>query len=501
MAERHGGALQARLGDIDVRALVGSGCLWAWFDAGFMGAFSVGPGLGAFWNEAVSQAGSFAQLLACALLLVRSRRFASLVEDECFIVASGALGTLASLGIVAANLFACLPAALAAQVASSVFVGLSVASWGGLYCRDGSRSALVYVTGGFALALVCDLLFLLMVSPVPAFAFSLLPVLSSWLLSRVARERRAYPPQRASAPAAHGCASSAPRAGRVFRYLGVSPTTVFGIALMMVGFGYMQCQISLEAASGGALIDGPVAVHLVRGVVSVFLFAFTLVAPRRMSAASRVGLLVFIAGFSAMPFVYATDLLWVPGMAVIVGYTVIDVLVWVVTAQAAVISSTDALRTVCIMRLLVNCVCQAFGRVLGFVVFAALPAGLMGPVVSLFGYLMTAGVVLLLSGRDIWDLFRADPPARPAAAGHADVVERLARDAGLTQREREVFGHLAQGRSKPWVARELGISDSTVNTHVRSLYEKLGVTNRQDLLDLVVCGQSTEADEEVRPLG
>ena len=52
-------------------------------------------------------------------------------------------------------------------------------------------------------------------------------------------------------------------------------------------------------------------------------------------------------------------------------------------------------------------------------------------------------------------------------------------------RETEIFLLLAKGRSIPRIADELVLANSTVTTHVRGLYRKLDVHNRQELLDFV----------------
>ena len=52
-------------------------------------------------------------------------------------------------------------------------------------------------------------------------------------------------------------------------------------------------------------------------------------------------------------------------------------------------------------------------------------------------------------------------------------------------RETEIFLLLAIGRTIPRIADELVLANSTVTTHVRGLYRKLGVHNRQELLDFV----------------
>jgi len=48
----------------------------------------------------------------------------------------------------------------------------------------------------------------------------------------------------------------------------------------------------------------------------------------------------------------------------------------------------------------------------------------------------------------------------------------------LTQREREILVHLAQGESNKVIARALEISHDTVKLHVRHILSKLGLTSR-----------------------
>jgi two-component system nitrate/nitrite response regulator NarL len=48
----------------------------------------------------------------------------------------------------------------------------------------------------------------------------------------------------------------------------------------------------------------------------------------------------------------------------------------------------------------------------------------------------------------------------------------------LTTRERQVLRCLAAGRSAPEIGKTLHVSPSTVKTHLQTLYEKLGVSDR-----------------------
>ena len=55
-------------------------------------------------------------------------------------------------------------------------------------------------------------------------------------------------------------------------------------------------------------------------------------------------------------------------------------------------------------------------------------------------------------------------------------------DGMLTPKEREVLALLAQGRSNRQIAEALFISAATVKTHLSHLYEKLGVSDRQQAI-------------------
>jgi DNA-binding NarL/FixJ family response regulator len=51
----------------------------------------------------------------------------------------------------------------------------------------------------------------------------------------------------------------------------------------------------------------------------------------------------------------------------------------------------------------------------------------------------------------------------------------------LTQREREVLGEIAQGKSNSAVAKSLFLSVRAVEKHINSLFSKLGLTEEQDV--------------------
>ncbi|MEE8717644.1 MAG: helix-turn-helix transcriptional regulator [Coriobacteriales bacterium] len=74
--------------------------------------------------------------------------------------------------------------------------------------------------------------------------------------------------------------------------------------------------------------------------------------------------------------------------------------------------------------------------------------------------------------------------AEGAAAGTAGQLSyaQVAHDAGLTKRETEVFDLVCHGYSARAAGERLGISESTVVSHVTHIHRKFGVSSKQDLI-------------------
>ncbi len=56
---------------------------------------------------------------------------------------------------------------------------------------------------------------------------------------------------------------------------------------------------------------------------------------------------------------------------------------------------------------------------------------------------------------------------------------------GISKRELDVVRLLAKGRNVPFICDELFIAKSTVQTHIKHIYAKVGASNRQELLDAI----------------
>ena len=104
-----------------------------------------------------------------------------------------------------------------------------------------------------------------------------------------------------------------------------------------------------------------------------------------------------------------------------------------------------------------------------------------------FVYLL-ASALLAPWKRDRGDIVLEEGADAAKAVPVRDVAarcEELARACGLTPREGEILGYLGRGHGIAFVADALVISESTVRTHVKSIYKKLGVNSREELVSKV----------------
>lgn len=100
-------------------------------------------------------------------------------------------------------------------------------------------------------------------------------------------------------------------------------------------------------------------------------------------------------------------------------------------------------------------------------------------VLCAFALAALVGLVLLLFNGH-------DGVQRPTAAlPNEELCIVIAERYALSPRETEVLGYLIEGRSAPFIRDELHISKGTVDTHVRHIYEKTGVSSKQELITLV----------------
>lgn len=482
--------------------LIGSGFLWAWLDSLFMSALFVTEESRRF----LAETGMVLTFLCCAaalavILVLRKPWRARIAEGTRSIIAGAVVGTLGSLCYIGAGLLGSNALLTVGGVATGIFMAVAEIRWGLVYCRDGARSATPYVAGGFACAPIIDLPLLFMIPEAQAAFFALAPIASGICLAFVVSKQP-------SSQAETGEAAQLPHAfrPRIFfhRYLGISAMLLLAVVLVMVGFGYLQHFISFSPPVEGGANEG-VAIQIARGATAFALFTALLAKPRCASALYRIGFLVMIAGIMTMSFTFADAWFLVSGMLVIAGYTVFDLFMWVAFSHIARTRSQNAFKTVAVIRLFAS-LCAAVGCAGAMALGEIQPDGvqLAAQETTFVGYLIVIATVLLLSSDDVRVLLKSSQAPLPASAPSPEktLEERLGlweEEMRMTAREKEIASLLVQGRTQPRIAEMLGISENTVGTHVRHIYQKTGVHDRQQFIDLAISSVSPETHDTDDP--
>ncbi|WP_417495751.1 LuxR C-terminal-related transcriptional regulator [Maricaulis sp.] len=110
-------------------------------------------------------------------------------------------------------------------------------------------------------------------------------------------------------------------------------------------------------------------------------------------------------------------------------------------------------------------------------IVAALSAGAQG-------YLLKENPAELLT-RQLLQLAEGLPAISPSVARRIMEHFRLTGpaadpDEGLTARERDVLGLIGRGLRNSDVAADLGVAESTVASHIKAIYRKLGISSRAE---------------------
>lgn len=255
-------------------------------------------------------------------------------------------------------------------------------------------------------------------------------------------------------------------------------------------FGFMYMNQIVQPSEVRAFDMGPFVVG-VRGVTAlVFLAASLTVLRDRIALLFRICFFVLIAGFAVVIFgMFVPALADISGAMIAIGYCGFDILVWVMVAFHGYVSANEPSKTIG-----VTMFAEQLGICIGAIAGAALSLlGVDGSVeaVALMVLELLAMAVLVVYteyGSRLWTLLlktssgvQTEEPSRRMDIGTVAFAHRY----GLTERETEVVALFVQGRSMGYIAERVCVSENTIKTHIRHVYTKCGIHNKQELIDLV----------------
>ena len=224
-------------------------------------------------------------------------------------------------------------------------------------------------------------------------------------------------------------------------------------------------------------------------VVSLLLLPAVLMKkPLSVARLYKVALPLSAAGFLLLP------LLWNAAGGIVnafaqLGSMVATIILWCMLADMA---RDTRLPSALVFSAALACTnaAQLLGVLVGFFSASRLTAGgLTLTVVALVSlYLLSMLSLFLFKDRDVASDEPAAPPTQVVVHEEqwfANRCEAIACEHQLTAREAEIFALLAQGRTVHGISEKLFVSENTVKSHIKSIYQKLGIHLRSQLIDLV----------------
>lgn len=249
-----------------------------------------------------------------------------------------------------------------------------------------------------------------------------------------------------------------------------------GLMLQISG----QQEISLASFQQTSLITSAIA------VVLLLLPALLIKKPLNMGRMYAIALPLSAAGFLLLPLIWNAAGGIVNSFAQL-GAMVAGIILWCMVAET---SRDTKLSPLLLFALALACtnISQLIGTLVGIMNAETLQKGdiVLTAVALVAAYLIFMVALFLFKDKSL----RGEEDFVHEDRGHTekDLFERcnaIAAEHQFTPRESEIFLLLAQGFTIPVISEKLFVSENTVKSHVKSIYQKLDVHVRSELIELV----------------
>lgn len=399
-------------------------------------------------------------------------RFLSSSPLACLIACTGSAGTI----LLAFSSLLWWPIMVIGLILSGLAMAMGVMVWAEVYSLDELNRGSAWAPGSIA----CSFLFYFAVSAMPSIIevaiIALMPFGSMMIALNIRKRVRTGSARRACA--------------RIESVRGSLKLLPRNVSLLFFGYSaFFGVMIYLYAApNGGVNQTESMLQYCARGLSAAVFFVGIAYFGWKPRVAYRTAMLIMVAGFLALPFLF-TEFKFAVGVIANMGYGCFDSLIWAILLGLAKDGKASVSAYVGLGRLL-----TAGGTLVGAAVtifvkaLFRLDATQMVALSSSMTFLMVVMLMFVLyddkGGKLLWGAMDDSSPGLHAGGLEA-AVESIAQGCALTNREAEVLSLLAQGRSMPYIASSFHISENTVKSHVRHIYQKASLHNRQELLDRI----------------
>ncbi len=429
-------------------------------------------------------------VIVCALL---GRRLGGRVASDAFLAAGG---LVACAGTVALTVAAVAPLPLAwfaaVCVVAGVGMGMLLARCMAMYDDLAPQRILLVCAAAWGLSFVIDLLFRAMPLAVAVPLFCVLPLALAALLGLY---RPAAPARSEGAAPEAGCGAADGEDVPGGEPLGLpGPFWRFAFTVFLVSL-VSEMVVYLNSYGEATRLDSMSNANLTMAFACAALVAYGAAFPRSYIYRELYYPTVFVVmALLGLLFAFPAGTGWALTLS-LAACQFFGLLVWCLFGCVTAQSKVPSLRAFGLGNGI-----QLVGTALGYLAGVGLVGALGSRPVDLLAVCLAAAMIALALSLIVYppatmgELLLAIPdedaeaPSRPSRAREGDwdrACGRLADEASLTSREREVMTLLVRGRGSVHIADSLGVALSTVYTHTRNIYRKFGVHSREELIQLV----------------
>lgn len=411
-----------------------------------------------------------ATLIICAIL---NKRFMSLMEYPVARASGPVFMTIGTLLIATAGFDANLARwlALPGAVLTGIGSGFINLGWGEAYREIDPLKTSLEAPFAFFMAALFFPVVTSMSQPAASLLCAFLPLVSGWILFHHLRIW-SQPPL---------VSPISIRIGRFAWKLGLS-TCLFGLA-----DGVMRSVF---------LGINPIAIEdfyryplLWASILSMLIIVAATILTRRLDYGFMYRPIILMMAFFFLLLPVLDRNTFAANVIALAGYGTFNLLIWIILAEAA--------RNFRLSSVIV------FGMGWGMITLGVFLGTTVGSIVTSLGTLssqqvsmiaLLATVTILISylfvlnEHDIIELTSEtedDPKSEERYRPFQERCKHLAHEYELSAKETQIMILFAKGRSTPRIQEELFISRGTVTTHLRHIYQKLNIHDKQQLLDLI----------------
>lgn len=495
--------IRAHIDASSVRPIVGFALYWAWIDVALVGvplARSVAV------NTLFGDLTSMVSVLFCILVYVLCYRAPALFECTRKRTVRWAIAALASAGAILVSLGGALSLGMLAGGLALIGLGMGaiVLMWAEDYASDKQGRGYVWVAGSIALSFPFYLVAIELSDWMRIVAVSVLPLASCALL---APPRQDLPLTPKSERTVFACSAADDESARACTVMGFPRNVAFWFAAFGFVFGIMQ------RFSGSTVFLDSVLMDFQQGgraLAAVVFFVGLCVFSWKPHTAYRLSTSIVLVGLVLVP-IFGSNGSFAAGFIAHMAYGFFECMSWTIVFEVMRVHRSDAGATAGAARLLSSAglLAGTLAIVVARTMFAADALQMQSILSSAVCILVIATMLVLdTNGIDnVWAMMKAGSDGAPSSDRSGAKLNGLLRQSaaalgqahGLTERETQILALLAQGRTSPYISNELLIGVNTVNTHKRRIYQKLGVHDKQELIDMVAGFPSKTSDAEHDP--